>query len=360
MVIREIELAEVCNKLPPIKEYNPGNDMSQTSDHVFICACGFEDRSIAIPSALRQSGKYETQYSLVLEHETNPEDNASNLQYLTQCLNGISGHEAWRLTYKEENFVVAFDQFLDANLQFGGELPRVAFDISACSTQMIISTLKLLFRRKIYLKILFAEAEIYHPTKKEYKESRQDWTVDGVGMSRGILRARESRLHPSFNSGELPILLVAFPTFKPERINAIIADLSPAKTIWVLGIPHAPENHWRTEAMRDINNVPENDRAERITTFGYIETLSLLEQLYSEYGESYHMIIAPQGSKFQSVGTALFRLLRQDVGLWFSTPKSFNPAQYTNGVKDFSQIDFGDVQQLISVVKSCGKLELCL
>lgn len=360
MFLKEIELAEVCDQLPTIQRYDPQLDSTQNPDAILICACGFEDRSIAIPSRLSESGKYKTRHSLLFEHETNREDNVVNRPRLTQCLDSISETETGSLTYRDEDFVSMFDSVLDRLILSGEELPRVSFDMSACSGKMILSALKLLFKRKIHLRLLYAEAATYHPTPSEYEQSPQDWTVDGEGMSKGILKANESCLYPSLNLRELPILLVAFPTFKPERINSIGAELSAAETVWIIGCPHAPENRWRMNAMREINQVPDTERTYEITTFGYVETFSLLEQIYRDNEECYHMIVAPHGSKLQNVGLALFCLLRQDVGLWFSTPESFNPAQYSSGVKAFWQIDFGDIQQIIKAVRSCGKIELKL
>ena len=358
MLLKEIELAEVCNQLTAIQTYDPQQDSTENPDQMFICACGFEERSIAIPSQLSKSGKYKTRYSLVFDHETNQEDNALNRPALTQCLNSISENEIDSLAYRDEDFVARFDSILDRVIHYDEELPQVSFDISACSSQMVLSALRLLFQRKIHLRLLYAEATTYHPTIPEYEESPQDWTIDGKGISKGILKANESRLYSGLNLCELPILLIAFPTFKPERINSIRAELQPAQTVWIIGIPHALENQWRISAMRKINEVPEGERTYEILTFGYVETFSLLEQIYRDNEEDFHMIVAPHGSKLQNVGIALLCLLRQDVGLWFSTPELFNPAQYTGGVKDFWQINFGDIQQMVKTVQSCGKLEL--
>lgn len=359
MYLKETELAEVCNLLPSTQLYDPSQDSVMAPEQMFICACGFEDRCMAIPSLLSKSGRYKTRYSFLFEHQTNPEENARNRPLLENYLSNITEIEVQNFTYKDEDFVARFEGMLDRVLVSNEELlSRITFDISGCSTQMILSALKLLLQRKIRLRLLYVEAAIYHPTPNEYKQSPQDWTIDGAGMSKGILEVVESRLYLGNNLSQLPTLLVAFATFKPERIRYIQAELQPAKTIWIIGIPHAPENQWRIEAMRKINEMPEDETSYKIHTFDHIETFSKLEQIYRDNEESHHMIIAPHGSKLQSVGIALFTLLRQDVGLWFSTPKSFNPVQYTGGVKEFWQIDFGDVQEVVKTIQSCSKLKL--
>ena len=110
--------------------------------------------------------------------------------------------------------------------------------------------------------------------------------------------------------------------------------------------------------MREINSVPPDDPVFELDTFKYTEAFSRLEQVYRQYEFTNHIEICPLGSKLQNMGVALFCLLRQDVALRYSTPESFNPKQYTEGVEALWQIDFGVVESLVDLVCSCGKLQV--
>lgn len=358
MLLKETELAEIIGQLPGINNIVLEPITEKGQEQLFICACGFEDRALAIPSRLAETGNYRSEHSLILEHMTNKEDNAVNWPKLTRLLTQISSQHQ-ELLYEDEDFAARLDSVLDSVLsRDDGELPFVSFDISACSSKMLLSTLRILLERNIHLRILYTEASTYHPTLKELQRSPEDWTVDGKGISKGILTVGALPLYAGLNIDELPILLVAFPTFKPERIRAIIAALQPAEIIWIIGIPHAAENQWRKKAMREINLLSGNERTHELKTFDYVETYTLLEQLCNEYQNQYHMVIAPHGGKLQDVGIGLFCMLRQDMELWFSTPESFNPAQYTSGVKDLWQIDFDTIQHVVNLLQSVGKLQL--
>lgn len=358
MLLKESELAEIVGQLPEIKRLEPQQLSGKDNDQLFICACGFEDRALTIPSRLAETSNYRAEHSLILEHATNKKDNTVNRPAITRALTQIS-NKPREILYEDEGFAARFDGILSSILSCDGrKVPSVTFDISACSSKMVLSALRMLLERDIHLRIFYTEANTYHPTRKELRESPEDWTVDGKGISRGILAAGGSPLYAGLNVDELPILLVAFPTFKPERTRTIISALQPARIIWVIGIPHAVKNRWRIQAMRDINLLSSNERTCEITTFGYVETYASLEQLYEEHQDDYHMVIAPHGSKFQNVGIGLFCTVRQDVELWFSTPKSFNPTQYTSGVKDLWQIDFPATQHAVNLLRSLGKLEL--
>jgi len=360
VLLRETELAEIIGQLPGINPMDPAMANSKGQEQLFICACGFEDRALAIPSHLAESGNYKVEHSLILDHITNKDDNAVNRPELAGFLSRISDDQPKELLYKNEDFAARFQSVLDSVLSGDDkeETPCVSFDISACSSKMVLSALRMLFERNVRLRILYTEASIYHPTIEELQRSPQNWTVDGRGMSRGILTVEQSPLYSGINLDELPILLVAFPTFKPERMRTIISALQPAQTIWIIGIPHAPENNWRMQSMRDINLVSSSERSYELPTFSYVETFAMLEQLYCDQVDNYHMAVAPHGSKLQNIGISLFCLLRRDVELWFSTPESFNPTQYTAGVKDFWQIVFDNTQQVVNLVQSYGKLQL--
>ena len=327
MRIREIGLAETCNQLPLIQKYEPEKVRKPRIDDLLICCCGFEERSLAIPSRLSAEDTYKARHVLMLTHETNPDDNEVNRAKLVQDLSRLTLGERHDLLFRQEDFVSNMVTLLDS---IDSPLPLVSFDISACSTQMILNVLKVLFEKQINLRVLYAEANVYHPTKEEYA-SPEEWIVDGKGVSIGILRATESRLYSGGNYRELPILLVAFPTFKPERIRSIQLELQPSAITWVLGIPHASENAWRQEAQHAINKIEPDDNIERVSTFDYIQTFSVMEELYKKIEEKHHMVIAPHGSKLQCIGVFLFYLLRQDVSIWFSVPQSFNPQQYDVG-----------------------------
>ncbi len=363
MELVEIELAEVCGKLPAVQPFVPEGLQAGMQDCLFICACGFEKRTLSMPSALSACGKYRVEHSIVLIHETNTDENRKNQPKLTAFLERFSDTDILHVDHNDDDFVSRFEEALTTALNCPSHsdtdtLPQVTVDITGLSGRMLFSVMKLLSTRKIRLRILYTEAAKYHPTRNEYKQHPEEWTADGEGISAGILKVREANLYPGLNVSELPTTLVAFPTFKPERIRSVQAELKPARTFWVVGIPHAPKDRWRSQAMREINCIPEDDHTDELSAFEYIEVLALLERLRREHGDGTHFAIAPHGSKLNNVGVALFCLLRQDVGLWFSTPQRFNASQYTGSARALWQIDFGELEPILTLVRSCGKLRL--
>jgi hypothetical protein len=354
--LKEIQADEVACSLPAISPYIPSED--STRDELFLCACGFEPRSTRMAAEL-QKGRYRTKHSIFFEYETNPSHNLRNRPELVTALSAMSETEPSAVIYRDQDFITSFGSRLNSILAQTDPLPKVTLDISACSSELMLCTLRLLFERRIRLRILYSEAAVYHPTALEYENCPGEWATDaGGGMSSGILKVKECAIYPGTNSDQLPTTLIAFPTFKPERIRSVVSDLQPSKTIWILGIPHLPENRWRTDAMREINSVPQDATVYELFTFDYADTFCKLEQVYRQHEYTSHIEICPLGSKLQNVGVALFCLLREDVGLWYSTPESFNPKQYTEGAEKLWRIDFGPVESIVDGVLSCGKLQI--
>ena len=235
-----------------------------------------------------------------------------------------------------------------------------------CSSKLLITALTLLFEFNLHLRIVYSEAGIYHPTKAEYADNPDKWTSDEeLGLARGVSTVTRSPDHPGSRRDILPEAVIAFPTFKPERVRAILADLDPSllirpenRVVWLIGDPHLPEDRWRTDAQRNINNIPASAPAYEVSTFDYKKTLEILERVYRPF-ECKHLVnIAPLGSKMQSLGVMLFWYLRPEVSVYFATPREYNATQYSEGCKAVWRIEFGilaDVQKLLDMV---GQLEV--
>src|ERR1039457_1781730 len=98
-----------------------------------------------------------------------------------------------------------------------------------------------------------------------------------------------------------PTHLIAFPTFDPLQLSAVLKDVEPTRVSIVLGSPLPEHGSWRLEALRDINS-PSSQRnlTEFVTsTYDYRETFRLLIQLYSNGQRLEKVVISPKGSKMQ-------------------------------------------------------------
>jgi hypothetical protein len=103
------------------------------------------------------------------------------------------------------------------------------------------------------------------------------------------------------------------------------------------GIPPRPENAWRCEALKRLNNIESIARREEkeTSTLDYRETLDYLLEVYANYSIMERIVIAPIGSKMQTAAVGIFRTFMEDVQIVYPTPKKFSkPADYTKGIRD--------------------------
>lgn len=70
------------------------------------------------------------------------------------------------------------------------------------------------------------------------------------------------------------------------------------------------------------------------------------EPIYKEYSNAYRLVLAPTGSKLQTVGATLFHRLHTDVQAVYPVTKEFSDT-YTEGWKATWGIDLGNIDETI-------------
>jgi len=360
--LKYTDLYEILLKLPDIESYDlPKDDIGKTDD-LFICALGFEDRCLHIPEIITAIGNYSATHSIYFEYSTNQSDNELNKPRLLEALESFSD-QVWPIPCDTDEFPSQLRTLL------GGVTPIkdtacITFDISVCSSRLLVTCLTILLEFDFNLRIVYSEANIYHPTEEEYNTNPEKWTQDEeLGVARGVSAVTPSPDHPGSRRDNLPESVIAFPTFKPERVRAIIAHIDPPliirpnqRVIWLIGKPHLEEDHWRSKIQLTINRIPSSEPVYEVTTFDYKESLKLLENIYQTLESKYHINIAPLGSKMQSLGVVLFWYIRPEISIIFASPLEYNAIQYSEGCKATWRIDFGSLTDIRSFLNQVGEL----
>ena len=129
--IRQVTLEEATQHLPLITELRPEDVPGERQDALFICALGFEDRCLSVPRMLAESG-YRAERAILLEYDTNRDDNERNRPALEACLRRISSHEGVRVPVQSNDYPEQLDRVLRDVLgqSAGAPKPNVTFDIS--------------------------------------------------------------------------------------------------------------------------------------------------------------------------------------------------------------------------------------
>jgi hypothetical protein len=362
--VHEIELTEVISRLPGIMPMKVERDFADLKESLFLCTLGFEDRCPCIPALLADDSTYRCDEAIYFEYSTNREDNEINREKLVNSLHGF----ATLVTTVEcdsEMFPLTLRQLL-TRLCTEGRNPSITFDISVCSSKLLLTVIKILLEFDVRLRLVYSEAEIYHPTKGEIEGRLNEWIHDEeLGLTRGVANVFPSREHPGYNVDNLPEAIIAFAPFKPDRTEAIVSFIDETlletpedRVIWIVGIPHYDEGSWRIDLLKNINSIPEDVPLFNVSAFDYRETLKVLNKIWKRFTSDYHLNVSPLGSKMQSLGIALFHHFRPDVTIVFAPPKEYNASHYSEGCKGTWKIDFGNMDEIRSLLDSVGTIEI--
>jgi hypothetical protein len=361
--IKRTQLGEVLGILPTVLplEASPQDQ----PDDLFVCALGFEPRCLTIPEHFASSG-YRTRRAVYLTYKTNPDDNAANQPRLLKSLNTIGDHVS-SMGADTEEFAVSFRALLESiENDCGGRCAQVAVDVSVMANRAVLRVLNVLLESNVGLRLVYAEAAIYHPTESEYESQIAEWAgVHEYDLETGVSDVLLSTDHPGNSLDSLPDAVFVFPTFKVERTKAVIGWVDPSllareggKVVWLLGRPHLHDDEWRLGAMRALNALSTESRQQEVSTFDYRETIDALESLHEEFSSSHRITISPLGSKLQALGTALFCYLHPDVRVVFSAPGLYNAAHYSQGCKAKWAVDFGSLHELRGKLDRVGMLKI--
>jgi len=147
--------------------------------------------------------------------------------------------------------------------------------------------------------------------------------------------------------------------------QALINSISPSRLFLINGRP--PHHSWRERATAWIHDElrrewPEGDNPCNVkdgaalpvrvaSTLDYQETVDVLLDLYWSNAAQYRIVLAPTGSKMQTVGSFVVKAVHPDIHIEYPTPESFLPT-YSKGVGDRWIVDFGSLQSLLVSLRS--------
>jgi hypothetical protein len=363
--IHTVDLSEVIGQLPDIRPFDLSAMKLHGQSALFLCALGFESRCLTMPRTLAES-KWTTSRCIYFEFATNRDDNEANraelLSYLSTLSNRVEPMEA-----DGEAFAASLRKAIRAVVDSSAPLlPLVVFDMSVTSNRILMRAMKVLLEFDIQLTLLYAEAAIYHPTLQEYKDAKAKVEArQNVWLDRGVSDVETSQEYPGYHVDQLPDCVMVIPGFNRDRVRAVIHKIDPTltrpaeqKLLWLVGIPHLSENHWRIEMMRELHELTPEVQQFQVSTFEYKETLRTLETLYQERVNDFRFTITPMGSKLQALGCSLFCNLHPDVRAMFSVPERYNAVNFSEGCRAMWGIEFKSLKESREQLDAVGSLRI--
>lgn len=322
----------LSNLLPPLRR---ASRISLGPRTLLLMAGGFEERAGAIARLVRGDGGA----ALLLRYL--PDDTRNRLAEIAEVL-------AERNVHTDE---IVFDRYspgsfplLLATALRDGNVSTVVLDISGMSKIAILLCMEVCRDLDLNLTIVYAEARQYGPSRLQYEEARargdlHQPTVQLYTGVHGVIRV------PALSSVAMqgqPAAAIAFMSFNEQLTQALVNSVYPSRLLLINGSP--PRLRWRAEATAWIHEQlrrewpPEDNRLaedglpeRRVSTLDYRQTADLLTDLYWSLAPVFRVLLAPTGSKMQTVGCFLARAMHPDLHIEYPTPQGFLDA-YSKGV----------------------------
>ena len=357
-------MSPISDMLPPLRRCNR---IQLDEGDVIVHAPGFEDRTMAVAQMLAENAPKAK--GILLDYL--PEDSTNRLADVRHALTA-------RGVIITDSDILLYDRFepgdfearLLASLQ-GYSARRVILDVSTMSKLAIMLALNVCRVLGVNVLITYSEANKYGPSKGEFEDAKENQKIRQPSLQiftgvHGVVRV--DSLASVAMQGQ-PTAAIVFMSFNDAFTQVLLNTVYPSRLLLINGRP--PAHRWREEAMAWIHDQVrrewENDNplassdsgAPRlpkrvVSTLDYRETVDLLLSLYWQLSVDHRILLAPAGSKLQSVGCSLVKALHPDIHIEYPSPKGFR-TPYSSGIGDQWTLDLG---QLSARITSISRAEL--
>ena len=288
----------------------------------YIGAAGFEDRATSILDYVI-SENIQLENSIAIKYR--PFIRRNRVGEFRDRLEKVGAHTIWTTfdRYDPQKFSKAIPSILES---LGSS--HILVDISAMSKFLIMVLLQTIITRPNSLTIAYTEAEIYHPTKEEFELKKKELGATPDFLTTDVYKILTVTSLSSVSMQGYPVLLLAFPTFNHTEIVALYNELSPQHMILLEGEPHEKRDKWRLKAIREVNrkvmdNPDYSCESKVLSTFDYISNIEALEEIYRACCYTHKILLAPTGSKLQTVAAFMFKQLHPDIQIVYPITKAF-------------------------------------
>jgi len=327
-----------------------------------IHAPGFEDRTMAVGDGLTVSSGG---HAVLLDYEPH---NANNR---LADVRGLLSAQRISVTEKD---ILKYDRFAPGDFEArlyerlsAHGAKRATVDVSTMSKLAIMLVLQICRRMNLDTTVLYSEAKAYGPSKEEFEEARarneiHQPTLHVFNGIHGVVRV--DSLASVAMQGQ-PTAAIVFMSFNDALTQLLLNTVYPGRLFLINGRP--PIHKWRERATawvhEEVRREWEADNPiisgkgdnagmpRRITsTLDYRESVCLLLGLYWQLSANYRMLLAPSGSKMQTVASYLVKALHPDIHIEYPSPEGFAP-EYSTGIGTRWLLNLGTFSQRLAALE---------
>ena len=327
---------------------------------LFIGAYGFEERALGWARMITPTGA-PLQRAILFRYINGKGRN--RVHELQQALRNLGCSDSQEIKY-QVRYPQDIEDIIEARLtKLIPFVDEIIVDITAMTKFLILVLLFKLAQFDRRVRIVYSEAEEYAPSEAEYIKSKSEMELIAKYPSRGSESILRARCLSSIRMQGQPVTLVAFTSFNEQLVRHMLGTITPHRLILINGQPPRKEYAWRERATQEIhaklieeysedNPLDGQGKLLRATsTLDYLQTVSVLEQVHTEFGHHERIIIAATGSKMQTVGLFVHKSVHPDVHVEYPTPDSY----YVTGMsKRIWQVHEADFSRFATILRGLG------
>ena len=288
-------------------------------EDLYICALGFEDRSLGSNMALKKN-RFKTKKTLIIEYDSHVLNNEKNKQQLEKIWHDFSDDVQY-VKHVSDNRAQSIKNLLDALKLL--TLENVTINISSFKTHVQAWLLNYAFDNFKSTKIIYSEPVDYGDQSRS-----ENAYASGV---------KEIFTMPEFSGAILPgysSLLVIFLGYDFVRAGGTYEHVQPSKKIGIMGKPNTLglKNRFQEIKQNHKLNFGSFDQIEEWSIFDLKSLIGRLNEIRSNNIEKNNITFALNGSKLHSIAAILFARKFKDIQIVMSTPISYFPENFSRGV----------------------------
>lgn len=386
-VLHTVAFEDVAQNLTEVEPFV----VAHQAIDIFICALGFEDRSLAIASRLSETEWYRKNRigkAIICSYTTNTKENEAKRESLERAISQFCLDKIELPSDLPCELAQGLRNELLSAKKSNGSI-NVMFDISAASGNLILSVMHVLAEVStlcpISLSIAYSEPAEYFPSEENYQEKGEELVLRACCTGdcnspheHGVTEVEINELYPGESQENRPEYIIAIPSYRTERLARCLQRLTdepladPDRFIhWIFGVPSTDERRWRLDLQQRVirrllsdlaggDSEPGNKALTQwnhslASTLDYRQIVKLLfERIDGNLGKN--ISVVHMGSKLQAIGVSLALTARPEVTVCYAKPARYNTNQYSGGIGPAWQLYFSDLAAVVRALRQIGTL----
>jgi hypothetical protein len=309
----------------------------KSASKALVVTQGFEERSVGVLEKFVDSGI--VLRSLIINRYS--DGDGPNSKYQSRFENAAEKVTPRRWSVVDNDYEGRWVQRAIA----ATDAEEIILDITGISNRGMFGALDVAAKSGRTFSLAYSEAAQYWPKEHDWQRLRKELsghrTLAEIVDEKPWLFGYDHHVelipgHEGYDSASSGRALIGFLPFKCARLAAVLGNEDYADFMFIAGRPRLPQNEWRFEALKTINeNIIKGWPVVDIPTFGYRNALTELAKLLFAEGsllERYNLHLAILGSKLQVVACWALSAIVPSITVITSVPSRYFPAAFSDGI----------------------------